>query len=64
MEKFKMPKSLPSKKISIADIPEVENFTGKFFYNFFTPDEKVNSNGNAPIKYLNAADERFNLKFA
>jgi hypothetical protein len=59
-----MPKSLPSKKISIADIPEVENFSGKFIYNFFTPDEKINSNGNAPIEYLNANDEKFNLKFA
>jgi len=29
--------------IHIADIPEVENFKAEFVYNFFEPDERVNS---------------------
>ena len=28
-------KSLPSKKIPILSLPEIENFEGKFVYNFF-----------------------------
>jgi len=32
--------------IPMADVPEVAEFTGKFVYNFFVPDEMMNDNGN------------------
>jgi hypothetical protein len=40
-----MAQSLPSKKISLIDVPEVSNFGASFMYDFFTPDEKVNDTG-------------------
>ena len=33
---------MPSQPIIFANIPEVKNFTCKFVYNFFQPDESVN----------------------
>ena len=58
-----MAESLPSKKITVADVPEVESFTADFFYNFFTPDEKVNSSGTVPKKILERPSEKFDTKF-
>jgi len=37
-----MSQSYPSKKAIITDVPEVTGFKGKFVYNFFTPDERLN----------------------
>lgn len=37
--------TLPSKRVAIVDVPEVENFSAKFIYNFFTPDEEINDSG-------------------
>lgn len=36
--------SLPSKKLIIIDVPsgEIENFSGEYVYNFYTPDESIN----------------------
>lgn len=34
--------SYPSRIITLVDVPEVENFTAKFEYNFFTKDEATN----------------------
>jgi hypothetical protein len=57
-----MAESLPSKKIAVADIPETENFSGKFFYNFFTPDEKVNNTGSATKKILERSMDKFDTE--
>lgn len=51
--------SLPSKKIAVVDVPEVEQFTAEFVYNFFVPDERVNSNGEAPDSVLKRPSESF-----
>lgn len=40
----KIAESLPSLPITVADIPEIETFNSTFFYNFYTPDELINSN--------------------
>lgn len=55
-----MPTStLPSKKVSVVDVPEPTTFRGLFRYNFFTPDEKKNGLGSAPKSYLSAAGKSF-----
>ena len=41
-----MPESYPSRIITVLDVPEVQTFRANFSYNFFTPDEKVNDDGN------------------
>lgn len=58
-----MAESLPSKRTAVIDVPEVEIFNGQFYYNFFTPDEKVNSNGTVPRKILETSSEKFDTKF-
>lgn len=58
-----MAESLPSKKISVADVPEVLDFRANFVYNFYTPDEKINSFGNAPTKFLQRPSETFTADF-
>ena len=40
-----MPESYPSRILTILDVPEVQTFNAEFSYNFFTPDEKVNDEG-------------------
>ncbi len=52
-----MTNSLPSKKIAVVDVPEVEQFEAKFVYNFFTPDEKINAAGTATKTVLNKASD-------
>lgn len=47
-----MAKSLPSKKISIVNAPEVEWFNASFNYNFFMPDERVNDSGQIAPKFI------------
>lgn len=37
--------SKPSKRVSIADVPEVSGFNARFVYGFFTPDESTNDAG-------------------
>jgi len=34
----------PSRPVTFIDIPEPKNFTAKFQYNFFTPDERTSAN--------------------
>lgn len=41
--------SYPSKPIHVFDSPEVESVDVKFYYNFFTPDEKINESGNEAL---------------
>jgi len=56
--------TLPSKKISIIDVKEVENLNVKFQYNFFTKDERSNiSNTNLPKNFnnLNTSDAPLNI---
>ena len=47
-----MPKSLPSTKFAIVDVPEVTDLKVDFVYNFFTPDESVNESGLVPQKFI------------
>lgn len=51
--------TLPSKKISVVDVPEPTSFRGLFRYNFFTTDEKRNSLGSAPKGFLSVAGKNF-----
>jgi len=56
--------SLPSKKILIADVPEVENFNSEFSYNFFIEDEQTNDTGKSPFSFIenindNTSDSKF-----
>jgi hypothetical protein len=44
--------TLPSKRVAIVDAPEVENFSAKFVYNFFTPDEELNDSGTTPPDFI------------
>ena len=55
--------TLPSKQIVIADVPETEEFTATFQYNFFVPDESVNDTGSVPEKLLERAGENFDINF-
>lgn len=43
-----MSTSLPSPKVSVVDVPEVNDFRATFVYNFFTPDESHNDSAVAP----------------
>jgi len=52
--------SLPSKKFSIIDIQEVENFKAEFLYNFFTTDERINDSGVIPN--IKTSTESFDAK--
>jgi hypothetical protein len=58
-----MTQTLPSKKIAVIDVPEVEQFKGTFIYNFFTPDERVNDKGTAPDSVLKRPTESFDSSF-
>ena len=58
-----MPETLPSKKISVVDIPEVEDFKATFNYNFFTPDERANEHGSAADKIIARPSEAWNTTF-
>lgn len=58
--------SIPSKKIPILSLPEVENFVGTFIYNFFITDESVNETGVSDTKsktLLNTRAESFDVDF-
>jgi len=41
--------SLPSRKITVVDVPDVQGVEAKFIYNFFTPDERTNSSGDPRV---------------
>lgn len=43
-----MSTSYPSTAITLVDMGEVSNFKTEFSYNFFTPDESVNDDGDVP----------------
>ncbi len=58
-----MPESLPSKKISVVDVPEVAEFKSEFVYNFFVPDERLNEFGSVPSKFLSRPSETFDTTF-
>lgn len=56
--------SLPSKRVAIVDAPEVENFSAKFIYKFFTIDEELNDSGTTPPDFIEKrAAERFDTNF-
>jgi len=44
--------TLPSKRVAVVDAPEVENFSARFVYNFFVPDEELNSSGDTPPDFI------------
>lgn len=44
--------TLPSKRVAVVDAPEVENFSAKFVYNFFTVDEELNDSGDTPPDFI------------
>lgn len=44
--------TLPSKRVCVVDAPEVENFSAKFVYNFFTVDEELNDSGDTPPDFI------------
>lgn len=52
--------SYPSRIITLVDVPEVENFTAKFEYNFFTKDETTNDT-NVRESTINSENELNNL---
>lgn len=47
-----MTTSLPSNEICAIDIPEVDNFSANFQYNFFTKDESTEDTGGVPEQFL------------
>lgn len=51
--------TLPSRPCTVVDIPEVTTFAGEFFYNFFTPDERLNASGPASPRLLNKPLAKF-----
>jgi hypothetical protein len=55
--------SLPSKQIFVVDLPEVQEFTGRFQYNFFVPDERVNDTGGVPLQFLQKTSFEFDAYF-
>lgn len=59
-----MSKSLPSKKITVANAPEVQDFRTTFDYNFFMPDERTNESGQiAPAFITKRPSENFDSSF-
>jgi len=50
-----MGSSYPSKRIAVADMPEVKQFSGKFVYNFFTTDERSNDAGTSTSSEMRRA---------
>jgi hypothetical protein len=59
-----MTKSLPSIRAIIADVPEIKQFSGRFVYNFFEPDERSNDSGTtAPQFVQKRPSESFDSKF-
>jgi len=59
-----MSKSLPSKKISIVNAPEVSDFNAQFNYDFFVPDERTNDSGQtAPQFITKRPSEAFDSSF-
>ncbi len=51
--------SIPSKRITIADIPEVKSFRASFVYNFFAQNESVDESGNVASKFKTIPAESF-----
>lgn len=47
-----MSMTLPSKQVTVVDMPEVQGFAAKFTYGFFTADESVNETGGVPVSVL------------
>lgn len=41
---------MKSRHFTIVDVPEPQNLTANFVYNFFTPDERVNDAGDPKVK--------------
>ena len=48
--------SLPSSKVVLVDVPEVDSFSGGFVYNFFARDEKINDSGNVGQNFIDGKD--------
>lgn len=55
--------SQPSREIYAVDIPEVKDFSAKFSYNFFVPDESVNESGGVPDLILLRQSDNVNSAF-
>jgi hypothetical protein len=55
--------TLPSKRIVNIDVPEVSDFRASFAYNFFSKDERINEQGQAPAYVLNRPTEGFDAQF-
>lgn len=55
--------SLPSHEIYAVDVPEVNNLTVKFQYNFFTPDESVSDDGSIPSRFLERSADKIDSSF-
>lgn len=47
-----MTHSLPSHEVYAVDVPEVDQFSAQFQYNFFVPDESVSETGGVPVNIL------------
>lgn len=54
--------SYPSKTIALLDVPEVSRLSADFRYNFFTPDEKLNSTGDARLQGTLDNEAEYSLK--
>ena len=40
---------LQSRKLTVVDVPDVQNIAARFVYNFFTPDERENGSGDPRV---------------
>jgi hypothetical protein len=58
-----MSTSLPSKEAVFIDVPKVKNFSAKFQYNFFVPDEGVDGGlSGIPTNVLKLSSDQFDTK--
>lgn len=51
--------SYPSRPVIAVDTPEVRKFRGRFVYNFFAPDERLNDEGDVPKVLLQKGSDFF-----
>ena len=58
-----MSTSKPSKETVFLDVPEVDNFSAKFKYNFYTENEGVSEVEAVPQKFLERKSDNFNTDY-
>lgn len=58
-----MSKSLPSRPVTVIDVPDTKDFTAKFVYNYFVPNEGTNPKGGIPKFALERSGEGLDNSF-